>query len=621
MRAAFALLFGAACACPASAQGGDPAAFDTLFRRLDLEDIATLDAAGTERELSDLERLLPPGDVHRALLARSLRCNWGYRDDARAQRTAAEAGLHDARAAADGAAEIRFLYCRAGAREQVDTPLQALPDYNSGIALARRLEDDRLLADGLVARGSVQSLLGEQGRAVLDFLVAQRLYERTGLKDDAEANLLNLAIAYRRMGDAGKAMDYLRQNETFAAGEKDWNGLSVNLMQQGFLYEDQNRPDDALTVYQRALTLARAQDSRYDVGAAHLGMALPYILKRQFARALHVLGQAQAEFAAVGDGSNQDMIDLRRGQALAGLGRHAQALANYDRAAASFERGANLRYLSMLYQARAASHEALGHADAALADFKRYVTAREALTGSSRSQQAEVLRFQFDASRRDLENRRLVAEKALHERQLDALLKARRWQWTALLLGALLLALLGALVVRQLVRMRGLNALALTDPLTGVANRRHIERYGEEAIARVRASGEPLTALAFDIDHFKRVNDARGHVAGDRVLARVAQACQDALRQCDVLGRIGGEEFLVLLPNTRLDQALPIAERLRMAVSALNLADVGGDLAVTISLGMAEFVAGEDLEALVRRADHALYRAKERGRDRVEVAA
>ena len=137
----------------------------------------------------------------------------------------------------------------------------------------------------------------------------------------------------------------------------------------------------------------------------------------------------------------------------------------------------------------------------------------------------------------------------------------------------------------------------------------------------MRASGEPLTALAFDIDHFKRVNDARGHVAGDRVLARVAQACQDALRQCDVLGRIGGEEFLVLLPNTRLDQALPIAERLRMAVSALNLADVGGDLAVTISLGMAEYLAGEDLEALVHRADHALYRAKERGRDRVEVAA
>ena len=463
-RAAFALLFGAACACasaaPASAEPAsdarvsDARAFDALFKRLDLGEIFRLDAAGTEAALVRLERALPAGDAHRALLARSLRCNWGFRDDARAQRASAEAGLRDARAAGDDEALVRFLYCRAGAREQLETALQALPDYDEGIARSRRMESDRLLADGLVARGNVQSLLGEQGRAVVDFLAAQGLYERTGLHDDAESNLLNLAIAYRRMGDGGKALEYLRQNEAFAAREQDWNGLLVNLMQQAYLAEDGGRAGAALALYARVLDMARAQSSPYDMGAAHLGMALPHILEHRYGRALQVLDQAQAEFAAVGDASNQEMIDLRRGQALAGLGRHATALANYDRAAASFGRGANLRYLAMLYQARAASHEALGQPGAALADLRRYIGARETLAEGNRSQQAEVLRFQFDTARRDLENHRLVAEKALHERQLDALLKARRWQWIALSLGGLLSTLLGALVVRQLVRMR-----------------------------------------------------------------------------------------------------------------------------------------------------------------------
>ncbi len=619
--AALALLLGNAWVVAAPAPGGQAAAFDALFKRLDEHEIFTLDPAHVEQRLAELERLLPAGDGGRELHYRSLRCNWGF-DDARAQLAYAEDGLRRALQSRDGDAQVRFLYCRGGAREQVATPALALADYESGIALSRQREDDRLLADGLVARGSVQSLLGEQGRAVRDFLSAQRLYERAGLKDDAESNLLNLAIAYRRLGDLDKALDYLHQSEIFAERIDDWNSLSVTLMQQGYLYEDQGRADEALAVYQRVLALAQKQASGYDIAAAHLGMALPYILKHQFTRALQTLDLAQAGFKRVGDSSNQDMIELRRGQAMAGLGRPAQALVHYARAAESIEHSGNLRYRAMLYQARSATQEALGRPEPALGDLKRYLDTTDAIARSNRSQQAEVLRYQFDTARRDLENRRLLAEKDLRERQVDALLKARRWQWAAMVLGGLLLALLVALVVRQLDRLRRLRELASTDALTGVANRRHVERFGADALAAARATGGPLTVLSFDIDHFKQVNDALGHLAGDQVLTRVARACQGVLRQHDLLGRTGGEEFLVVLPDTRLAQAMPIAERLRSAVSTLELADIGGDLAVTISLGIAELgPADTDLKALLHRADHALYRAKSQGRDCIEVQA
>jgi diguanylate cyclase (GGDEF)-like protein len=376
-----------------------------------------------------------------------------------------------------------------------------------------------------------------------------------------------------------------------------------------------------LSHYERALAVARQQSSIYDIGAAHLGMALPYILQKQYDRALSVLARAQAEFARAGDGSNQEMIDLRRGQAHAGLGQHERALADYARAAVSIERGGNLRYQALLYQARAASDEALARPAAALADLHRYIAVHESVEQRNHDQQAELLRTQFDAERSGLENRRLSAEKALRDRQVEALLNARRWQWTALALGGLLLALLGALVMRQFDRMRRLRELASTDPLTGVANRRSIELHGDASLIHARALDQPLCVLILDIDHFKRINDACGHLAGDQVLARVARACQDALRQPDRLGRIGGEEFLVVLPNTRTPQALAIAERLRATLRALDLSDIGAGLSVTASIGVAELdVEDADLKAMVQRADFALYRAKHGGRDCVHLA-
>jgi diguanylate cyclase (GGDEF)-like protein len=126
--------------------------------------------------------------------------------------------------------------------------------------------------------------------------------------------------------------------------------------------------------------------------------------------------------------------------------------------------------------------------------------------------------------------------------------------------------------------------------------------------------------LTFDIDHFKQVNDAHGHLVGDRVLIRLAHACQAALRHGDLLGRTGGEEFLVVLPDTRLAQALPIAQRLRAASSGLDLSDIPGQAPVTVSLGLAELRPTDaDLVDLLARADGALYRAKSAGRDRIEV--
>ncbi|HEY0818940.1 MAG TPA: sensor domain-containing diguanylate cyclase, partial [Rhizobacter sp.] len=167
-----------------------------------------------------------------------------------------------------------------------------------------------------------------------------------------------------------------------------------------------------------------------------------------------------------------------------------------------------------------------------------------------------------------------------------------------------------------------LEALATTDPLTGALNRRAVSEAAQAELRRARRHGKPFAALLLDIDHFKRVNDTHGHQAGDRVLQQVAAACGTQLREIDRFGRWGGEEFIVLLPETDLDGAQVVAERVRQAVAASSVAGNDGlPIAITTSIGAASLSPhDEHLEALLARADTALYQAKHDGRNCVRAA-
>jgi diguanylate cyclase (GGDEF)-like protein len=171
-----------------------------------------------------------------------------------------------------------------------------------------------------------------------------------------------------------------------------------------------------------------------------------------------------------------------------------------------------------------------------------------------------------------------------------------------------------ALAITHLEISLRLRDLSITDELTGVANRRFLGEKLRREIERVRRTGKPLAALMLDLDHFKKVNDEKGHLAGDEVLRGVARALRDCVRRLDTVARYGGEEFVVLLPDSPRAQALLVGEKLRTAVSSLDL----GVGKLTISVGVAVFPEDADGEqTLLDAADRALLAAKRSGRDRV----
>lgn len=186
------------------------------------------------------------------------------------------------------------------------------------------------------------------------------------------------------------------------------------------------------------------------------------------------------------------------------------------------------------------------------------------------------------------------------------------------------LAAVTAMCIDNAVSHEKLKQDGLTDPLTGIYNRRFFERRMNEELEKLRRSRGELACIVADIDHFKRINDVYGHLVGDHVLQRVAAELGKDLRSSDVLARYGGEEFVLLLPSTSVELAAEIAERLRRSLESLSFHDLGyGQLRVSATLGLAiaKGSANGGGDDLFHRADQALYTGKQSGRNRVVIAA
>jgi diguanylate cyclase (GGDEF)-like protein len=214
----------------------------------------------------------------------------------------------------------------------------------------------------------------------------------------------------------------------------------------------------------------------------------------------------------------------------------------------------------------------------------------------------------------------------LHQKESErSLALLMRLQWAILGIVLITLFVEAVAIFRPMIRRiviytSELLKLATTDSLTGASNRRHFMEVSQGEFARAKRYGRPLCFLMLDVDHFKAVNDIHGHAAGDAVLRAICENIKGTMRHSDILGRLGGEEFAILLIETPLPGALEFAERLRRKIEAMAIrhGDEENDIRVTVSMGLAAVLKDtESLDSALNLADSLMYRAKQSGRNRI----
>ncbi|MDB4906153.1 MAG: hypothetical protein JWO05_937 [Gemmatimonadetes bacterium] len=533
-------------------------------------------------------------------------------------------GVADAERAGDAAGVARLRVCRGYSREQAGDQLGALDDYEWGVTEARRLKLRDLLPDALVLRGEISNERGDFHRSVEDLGESYKLYQSLGKPEKVRYALNAMANLYAdpRMAQYDLALEYYRQllasNEAAGKVREQATG-HFNI---GATLERMHRLDDALVEYRRGLALDVRRGDAGEVATDRRAVGIVLYKLGRPADALRELDEVLAIQQRLRDTSGVASARLSRGVALRMLKRTPEAIAELELALAYYTKAGNRRFLEKVHEERALAYADAGRWRDAYVAGEEQRTLQSALETEAREEQSARLRMEFQSQKKDAENRALVREGALRQRALDGVARVRRLQLAVIALAGIIIAALGVFMFRQVVAARRLRTLAMVDELTQVPNRRAILQLATDEWRTANARGTPFALLAIDIDHFKQVNDTLGHEAGDVVLRRVAEVCRVALRPGDHVGRVGGEEFTVVLPGASAQAATEVAERLRSAVAAADFSDVSATLAVTVSIGAAEWlVSDRSLADIQRRADEALYEVKRAGRNQVMVGA
>jgi diguanylate cyclase (GGDEF)-like protein len=279
------------------------------------------------------------------------------------------------------------------------------------------------------------------------------------------------------------------------------------------------------------------------------------------------------------------------------------------------------RRVASLYEWRARTNAALHSYHDAYNDLSEYVRRNTLANDADRTRQAAALRARFETDREIERNALLKRELDLSQEQSQRQAQQLRWNAVAAVSGVAVIALLVYFLISNLRFRQELVRLARQDGLTGLPNRRRSVELATTALENAIVNDQPLTIAIIDMDHFKFINDRCGHATGDYVLKEFARMSRESLRDADVLGRWGGEEFLLIMPNADLEVAMATLERLRTRVFGIRLPSSGAGLRVSLSAGLA--LHGKHVRSLdefIARADSALYVAKNEGRDLVRVS-
>jgi diguanylate cyclase (GGDEF)-like protein len=498
----------------------------------------------------------------------------------------------------------------------------------AGIAAElKRVEEARLLqppnsaADLClrIGRGLLEHRSDREDLALATLVEAYRASAGSSAAEVHIASAANLSLVMRSMGDYSQALSLNQEKIDWDTAHDAPTSLSLSRFMQGQILKTMGDPQAAIGEFAKARTLSISLDDSQATAFADMAICESHIelgeletAQRECHNALRLFGDAL--LSAKETRLLEARIDL-------GLGRPQAALATLNGVLDHGGEDLPPRKVAEIYEWRARANAALQKYRQAYSDLQEYLNRYTAANDAASAKQAGALRARFATDREVERNTSLKRELANSQQQTKLQREQLRWNAVFAMLGAAVILLLGYFLLANRRYRAQLVALANQDPLTGLPNRRRTAELALAALESARTAGEPLTIAVIDMDHFKSINDRCGHGAGDHVLKEFARAGREALRSTDILGRWGGEEFLLVMPNTPIEVAHASLERLRTRMFAIRLPSTGSGLKVSLSAGLAFYDdSTRSLEDLIARADAALYIAKDEGRDLVRIA-
>jgi diguanylate cyclase (GGDEF)-like protein len=482
---------------------------------------------------------------------------------------------------------------------------------------------DRPLALGCLLRdrGWLNFRDGNPDQALDDLMRAYTLLQRNASREEAMVAAGRLSMAQFSVRDYPAALALADETIAFFREQNAQIRLATALDRRTAILMAAGRLDEAVLAAEEALRIHQGIGDRVGTGLSQMRMCGVLIQRNSLKEADEWCDRAELTLSQTSGMDDNDYRTLAalRGRLYLALGRSREAVAQFDRAIAPG--GAQpADDIAELYELRSRAHAAVGNYPAAFNDQGEFLRRMREQGTLDRIREVAQLRVQFE---NDQEKQKIVLlekDNKLAEERFNSQRRTTQLVAIAGLTGLVTAFFLGYALLSNRRHRAELIRLAERDELTGLLNRRAIVRKAVELLSRAREDKGTLIIGLIDLDHFKSINDRFGHAVGDQLLQRLATALRTSLHTREVFGRYGGEEFLVLFPDTTLEQARLSSERLRATLREQHLRVDDQDVTVTLSLGLASYESGDVLfDQVARRADIALYVAKTQGRDRVEI--
>lgn len=500
--------------------------------------------------------------------------------------------------------------------------IRSLESFSTTLMIFKEAGSKKDVGNALNNMGIVYEMMGSYEKALEYYLDALKIKEELGDKHWIASTLNNIGVLYNLLEHHRKALEYLQRALTLNREIDKRTGIAITLTNIGNVYLDTKEFDPALTYYREALTIDNQLGNKRGISSTLNNIGLVYSRSKDHKKAMNYYRRALEIREKSADKRSIAKTLLNMAEVNQKTGFHEKAVKEIKRAlalAASIDAGA---VKAEAYEALYKAYEKMKNPAAALTYLKKFNQLKAEILDREKRDKILEMETGYRLKKKEDEIKLLKRDKLIK----DMTIKKKELVERVFILGVVLLVgVIGLLYHMYRLKTRVNNQLnaaykeveasSRTDYLTGIANRRHIletVNYEKNRFTRIQ---KPFVLVIGDIDDFKHFNDTCGHDCGDFVLIKVAELLGASLRKQDSVGRWGGEEFILLLPETTLQGGRELAEKIRRRIAETTFVFEGKTLSITMTFGLAAYDREMPVYACLKKADEALYKGKDKGKN------